>query len=290
MKFFKKLEKLGRLQAILLALVQISVLGVIDFYTGFELSFSVFYLIPVAFTAWYSEKNPALIVSLTSAVVWEFSNLLAGETYSYVLISIWNASTRLCFFLVVALLLTKLKDSYVHQKALAQTDFLTGAANARAFYKAVEMEISRSRRYDRIFTVCYLDADNFKQVNDTLGHNVGSDLLVRVVKILKQNLRSTDLVGRLGGDEFAVLLPETDKYEAKTVVEKIRAALGAGMRSERWAVTFSIGVATFTELPEKVDDVIKFADNLMYEVKRNSKNSAKFDEFGNRPEFVDGAK
>lgn len=266
----------------MLAIAQIFILGVIDYYTGYEISFSVFYLIPVALTAWYGEKQSALMISMVSAATWQLTNELAGEMFSSFLIPIWNASTRFGFFWVVTILLIELKKSYSYQKSLALTDFLTGAANPRAFYEAVKTEILRSRRYDRSFTICYLDADNFKAVNDTLGHHVGSDLLVRVVEVIKQTLRETDLVARLGGDEFAVLLPETDQKNARVVVEKLRANLLSEMRSEDWAVTFSIGVSTFIEPPDSVDEVIKRADVLMYEVKKNGKNSAKFREFRNK--------
>lgn len=279
MEYLKKLEKCSKSSVVALAVIQIIILGIIDYSTGFELSFSVFYLIPVTLTAWYAEKNAALIISVISAATWEMANQLAGEVFHHFLIPVWNASTRMAFFMVVAILLTKLKEAYSQQKTLARTDFLTGAANPRAFYEALEMEILRSRRYGRNFTICYLDADNFKMINDTLGHNVGSDLLVRVVNIIKQTLRATDTVARLGGDEFAVLLPETDKSKARIVINKLRRKLMSEMESEGWAVTFSIGVSTYIEPPQNADEIIKLADNLMYEVKRNGKDSAKYREF-----------
>lgn len=261
---------------LILAMIQIIVLGIIDYYTGFEISFSVFYLVPVTMAAWYGEKRLAIVVSIISALTWQFSNELAGETFHYFLIPFWNASTRLGFFIIVATLLTKLKDSYIHQRNMAQTDFLTGAANPRSFYKSLEMEVLRSRRYHRTFSVCYFDADNFKQVNDTHGHNVGSDLLVKVVEITKANLRATDTIARLGGDEFAILLPETDEKNVQSVVKKLRSKLLSEMESNDWGVTFSIGVMTYIEPPEDTDEVIKLVDHLMYDVKRNGKNSVKF--------------
>ena len=141
------------------------------------------------------------------------------------------------------------------------------------------MEVLLSRRYQRTFTICYLDADNFKLINDRLGHNVGSDLLVKVVQVTKSTLRATDTIARLGGDEFAILLRETDEKAARTVVKKLRANLLSEMRSNDWTVTFSIGVMIYTQSPENVDEVIKLADHLMYEVKMNRKNSVKFAEF-----------
>jgi diguanylate cyclase (GGDEF)-like protein len=280
-KLSKKLETSGKSFIILLSLLQIVVLGVMDYQTGFEISFSVFYLFPVAFTAWYGGKKTALFVSLTSAATWHLSNSLAGEVFTNQLIQVWNTSTRLGFFFVVAVLLSKLKESYEYAVKVAGTDFLTGAANPRKFYDIVEMELKRSRRYQRKFTIVYLDADNFKSVNDNFGHQTGSGLLVRVVRVIKQTLRSTDVVGRLGGDEFAILLPETDQEQAQAAVGKLRQSLLSEMRLEGWSVTFSIGVLTCAEPPQTVDEVIKFADNLMYEVKKNGKNSAKFKEYAN---------
>lgn len=279
MKVLKRLENTGKGSILLLATIQIIVLGIIDYYTGFELSFAVFYLIPVTFAAWYGEKKLAIVVSILSALTWQLSNELAGETFRNILIPFWNASTRLGFFVIVTILLTKLKESYNYQTSLAQTDFLTGAANPRAFYKALEMEVLRSRRYHRTFSVCYFDADNFKKINDTLGHNVGSDLLVKVVDVTKSNLRATDMIARLGGDEFAILLPETDERNIQAVVKKLRLKLLSEMQSNDWSVTFSIGVMTYIEAPQNTDEVIKLADHLMYEVKRNGKNSVKFDVF-----------
>lgn len=277
------LEKSGKSSVVLFGLFQIAILGVIDYQTGFEISFSVFYLLPVAMTAWYCERNAALFVSFASAMTWQMSNSLAGEVFSNQLISIWNTSTRLGFFIVTAFLISKLKESYEYSVKIAGTDFLTGAANPRKFYEIVEAEISRSRRYERKFTIVYLDADNFKTINDNFGHHTGSELLVRVVKAMKRTLRSTDVVGRLGGDEFAVLLPETDKAQAQTVVGKLRCSLLSEMQSEGWQVTFSIGVLICVEPPATVDEVIKLADNLMYEVKKSGKDSAKYKEFINVP-------
>ena len=187
--------------------------------------------------------------------------------------SIWNAATGLGFFLVVALLLTKLKKSLTSERELARTDFLTGAANPRAFYELAQMEINRARRYGHPFSVAYFDADNFKTVNDQLGHHVGSQLLIRVVEVVKRNLRTTDVVARLGGDEFAVLLPETGVAEAKAVAQKLREKLSTEMLESGWTVTFSVGLLTCADPPHTADEMIKIADGLMYEVKNGGKDA-----------------
>jgi len=139
------------------------------------------------------------------------------------------------------------------------------------------MEINKARRYGHTFTLAYFDADNFKTVNDQLGHHVGSQLLVRVVEIMKQNLRVTDLIARIGGDEFAILLPETGAEQARMVVQKLCEKLSAEMRESGWLVTFSVGVLTCTDPPQTVDEMIKIADGLMYEVKKDSKDAIRYE-------------
>ncbi len=279
LKPFRKLEKAKKSTIIVLGLFQILVLGFFDYATGFELSFSVFYIIPVAFTAWFTERRTAVAGSVLSAFTWQFCNELAGEVHSNVLITLWNTTTRFGFFIVIAILLTKLKQSYAHQTTLARTDYLTGAENSRSFYEIVQKEIDRSRRYKRTFSLAYFDADNFKTINDTLGHHVGSDLLVSIVQIIKENLRSTDTIARIGGDEFSILLPETDEYQARYVIEKLQKKLLAEMKRNDWAVTFSIGVITYIDAPETVDKAIKLADEVMYEVKKSGKNSVKYRDY-----------
>lgn len=279
LKFLNKLNNWSRSSLILFGIIQIGFLGVIDYLTGYEISFAFFYLIPVAMLAWFADKNIALFSAVVSAITWQLVNRGAGEQFSNELIPIWNTLTRLGFFVIVAVLLLKLKTLLDYESKLARTDDLTGAENSRSFYEITELEMKRTRRYGRCLTLCYFDADNFKKINDTLGHQVGSELLIRVVKIIKENLRSTDIIGRLGGDEFALLLPETDQEQARVVISKISEKIQAEMNEKNWAVTFSMGVLTCNKVPETVAELISITDNLMYEVKKTGKNAIKYDEF-----------
>lgn len=273
-----KLNNYSQSLIIIFALIQITLLGVLDYLTGFELSFSVFYLIPVAMTAWYLEKNMALLVSVISAATLQFSNQLAGEQFFDWFVPVWNTTTRLACFVFVAILITKLKKSLSQEAALARTDFLTGAANSRAFYETAQMEINRCRRYRRPFTLAFFDVDDFKGINDTLGHQAGNNLLVRIVETVWRDLRASDTIARIGGDEFALLFLETDREQARIVANKMRGKLQQEMDSQGWKVTFSFGVLTCAAAPASLDEVIKAADDLMYEVKRNGKNSIKYKE------------
>lgn len=137
-------------------------------------------------------------------------------------------------------------------------------------------EILRARRHGHPFTVIYIDLDNFKTVNDTLGHSVGNTLLRHVVDTLKGTVRATDLVARLGGDEFVILLPETDRDSAKVLVSKLREQLLDAMQSQGWPVTFSVGVLTCISSPANVDELIRAADAIMYEAKKTGKNAIRY--------------
>jgi diguanylate cyclase (GGDEF)-like protein len=160
---------------------------------------------------------------------------------------------------------------------LARSDFLTGAANSRAFFDVADMELVRARRYARPFSVAHIDVDNFKTVNDTLGHQAGDDLLRVIVATIKTNLRETDLLARLGGDEFAVLFPETGEEESLVATQKLHGHLNDEVKRRQWPVSFSVGLLTCLDAPKSVDDLLKLADKLTYEAKHGGKNSIKQD-------------
>ena len=271
----KQLEKSSSLFWILTGIAFVVCIGIVDIVTGSELAFSVFYLIPIVIVTWFSGKNPGLIVSGASAVMWFIADDLAGQSYSQPLIRYWNTIVRLGFFVLVTLLLPALK-ALESEKNLARTDYLTGIPNRRHFFELAQTELDRSQRYKHPITVAYIDLDSFKTVNDHWGHKTGDKLLCAVVDRVKSQLRSTDIIARLGGDEFVILLPETDQDAAKPAICKIQNALTDEMRLNDWPVTFSIGVLTCFELQISLDDLIKTADGLMYSVKKNGKNAISY--------------
>ncbi len=271
------LDSWSRAAKIWAAMVGMLLLGVVDYLTGTEVSFAFFYLIPVSFVAWFVGRRPGILFSLAGAGVWLAANRLAGETFSHPLISYWNTSTRLGFFVVVGLLLAGLRDVLDRERAVSRTDFLTGVVNRRAFYDLATRELQRAQRYGHPFTVAYIDLDNFKQVNDRFGHRTGDQLLKVVAQTVAAGLRSTDVVARLGGDEFAVLLTETGMESAQRALPKLREQLLAEMAQHRWPVTFSIGALACEAPPSSVEEMIRLADDLMYTVKAAGKNAIHFD-------------
>jgi len=252
----------------------------LDYQTGTELSFSIFYLIPVSAAAWYGGRRQGVGLSLVGGAAWLLSDQLSGHRYSVTLILYWNALVRLGFFVITALLLAALRDKMGLEERVARTDPLTGAWNSRGFFELAQREIARTARYGHPFTLAYADLDHFKAVNDAHGHAVGDEVLGGVARILSSRLRQTDAMGRLGGDEFALLLPETDHATAAPLLEALRLRVGEEMRARGLPVTLSVGAVTFESAPPDVQTMTHLADELMYEVKRAGRDAVRHRRWG----------
>jgi diguanylate cyclase (GGDEF)-like protein len=176
-----------------------------------------------------------------------------------------------------------LQAALEHEASLSRTDYLTGAANKRSFYESASVELDRSRRYARPFAIAYIDCDNFKYVNDHLGHYAGDEVLKTVSQTAKSILRATDFFARMGGDEFAVLFRETSDEAVQLAVPKLQRAFLEAMTSHNWPITFSIGTVTFLSPPESIDAMLNIADSLMYDVKQSTKNNAKYLTYRKQP-------
>ena len=252
------------------------ILGIIDYATGFELSVSFFYLIPVTMIAWVFGQLPGLGFSMLCASVWLVSNLLSGQQFSSIVIAAWNTLIRFGFYVVVTILLSELKHTLEEERLLASTDPLTGALNRRSFNAIAEKKIISSEARRQPYTVLYIDLDNFKNINDSLGHSTGDLVLKSVVDTIRHQIRTSDFIARLGGDEFAVLLNDIDSDHAKPFAERLRASLMEAMQTRAWDITFSIGVLTVLSMPRSVDMLISLTDALMYDVKTHGKNAIQF--------------
>lgn len=257
-----------------MTIIIIVTIGLVDYITGFEISFSIFYLIPVSLASWYGNNKIGVTTSLLCALTWFCADITSGHFYSNQNIPIWNALVRLTFFLITVGYVSKYKASIDLHKRLVNLDFLTAIANKKSFYEFLHREIDRCRKNSQPLTIAYIDCDNFKKINDSLGHNIGDELLKIVAKTIENSLRLTDMVARLGGDEFGVILPETSQEDANQILSRIKDILLDKMKTHNWLVTFSIGVVTFTKM-SNTDEMIKEADILMYSAKEAGKNMIK---------------
>ena len=268
-EFFLKRSKSSLLSIILCIIL---FLGYLDYITGFEITFSFFYLIPIVIATWYLGRNIGLAAAFFGIVIWLVSNYVAGERYTREIIRYWNASVRVILFVFIILLLDEFKRALNHERLLAHTDHLTGVPNRREFYFQVEAELVRSNRSKHPFTVAYMDVDSFKQVNDLFGHMEGDAILRTIAQSVLSTIRQTDTIARLGGDEFAILLPNTDQEEGGIILKRVHGKLMERLEETKSHATFSIGVITFDCSPASVDEVLHKADEVMYKVKTSGKN------------------
>lgn len=160
------------------------------------------------------------------------------------------------------------------------TDDLTRVFNRRHFHDRLEEEIERARRYDHPLSLLMVDIDHFKEINDRYGHMTGDEVLRTIGGILKGNIRTADIAARFGGEEFVVLLPETTKESARVTAEKLRAAIEHhpfnSSDQTLIHVTASFGVS-FIKKTGKIkasaaDQIIKMADEAMYQAKQAGRN------------------
>ncbi len=253
--------------------------GIMDFISGYEISFSIFYIIPVTIAVFFAGFPVAILISVLCAASWFLADVQGGHVYSNTLVPVWNASMRFSYFLLHSFLFSRFIKLYQNCKHKSITDTLTLAVNAEFFYQLAGRELARARRSHRPLTLAYLDLDNFKAVNDSLGHLTGDDLLQTLANVMRQNIRPVDVLGRLGGDEFAVLLPDADRTVAAVVLERIREKAAEAVAAKGWPVTLSMGAVTFVKPDIDVRGMVKRADDLMYLAKKSGKNRIEYETF-----------
>ncbi len=171
--------------------------------------------------------------------------------------------------------ITQRKKAEEELRRLATTDSLTGLFNRRRFIEVAEREFSRAKRYGDALSMIMLDADKFKAVNDTYGHDVGDFVLKSLASVGRSMLRDIDAFGRVGGEEFMVLLPSTPREGAVLAAEKLRAAIAGTVASTGKGdihFTVSLGVTSLRKDTENVDMMFKEADEALYLAKNNGRN------------------
>ena len=162
-------------------------------------------------------------------------------------------------------------------RRLAITDSLTGLYNSRYFYKHLDIEVARTKRYGNSFSLMLFDIDNFKMLNDTYGHQEGDEVLQGLARTLTSVSRETDVVARYGGEEFIILLPNTAREEATALARRIVAVVReAKIRvgpSAQVSITLSGGIATFPQNASSAKALLSAADNALNAAKAAGKNT-----------------
>lgn len=200
-------------------------------------------------------------------VVWESISILHDE------------SDRAIGYMAIQSDMTELLHAYDEVKRLASTDTLTGLPNRGAFLGVLNNTVRTSERNETQFCLVFLDIDHFKEINDSLGHDVGDTMLVEFGKVLKDTVRENDYVARLGGDEFVILLPDMTRANATVLAERILAKvseirLPKVMTDVR--ATASLGLAFFPDDGDTSEALMRSSDTAMYMAKRDGRNAYRF--------------
>lgn len=193
------------------------------------------------------------------------------DTLGHHFVSTASIITLLYFF-------TRVKDRLIEAQAavseitvLSETDALTGLPNRRRIYNVLEQEMDRARRYGGPLSLVLFDIDDFKKVNDTLGHDAGDAVLTEISDLLGRCRRSTDQLGRWGGEEFVLVAPETDREEAVRLAERLRTVVEDHHFEAAGKLTASFGVTVFHE-EDDLASLVKKADVNLYTAKSRGKN------------------
>jgi diguanylate cyclase (GGDEF)-like protein len=245
---------------------------------GTEVTFTLLYLIPIVTVTWFSGLKFGMAVSLFSISEWLILKVHSEESADVLLFTI-DTLSKLLVFIFIVIILSVLKTRIEKEKIHSTHDHLTGVLNRNGFYEILDNEIYRARRSNDPLTLAYLDIDNFKYINDHLGHHVGDEVLKQLTAMVQSIIRKTDVHGRLGGDEFVILFPDTSIRDSRSVIKKIKSEFSKITFRKKWPISLSIGVGVFRGNSLDAKKMMTTADSLMYKVKKGTKNGAIFHEY-----------
>lgn len=226
------------------------------------------------------EEYKRLWAIITKGGEWrgEFRNRKKnGEYYwEYASISsIKDPKGAITHYLAIKEDITERKRFEAHLKHLANNDPLTNLFNRRRFREELEDWVAQMERHESNGALLFIDLDNFKYINDTLGHQQGDEILINFAYLLRGRVRETDIIARLGGDEFAIILPYTDAEQAQSIAMQILELTRGNLHVNNGrfhSVTASIGIALFPEHGGDVEKLLTYADLAMYRAKEKGRN------------------
>lgn len=228
----------------------------------------------------YANTDWKLVVFLPQKVIdaRSFLHHSLGRTLLILFVLLIAGLAFLAAYLSVLRQQRRLKDQRSRKllEQYASIDALTGISNRRYFYAQGEIELKRALRHKTALAALMVDADHFKNINDTYGHAIGDVVLQELSKVITDALREIDLIGRIGGEEFAVLLPNTALVQALEVAERLRLKIGEHkvQLPDQGSISFtvSIGLAMLTPQEEQLSDLLQKADFALYQAKEQGRN------------------
>lgn len=251
--------------------------GSIDYLSGCELALALLYVLPIIVATWYLGRVEGAMIAVLSSIAVIIPDILeSGLATEHPCYLPWKWIACCGGFLLVFFIMHGMHNRLEAERRLARLDSLTGLLNRRAFSETLDNLLHENGRQGRPLSLAYLDVDDFKSINDELGHMGGDRVLELVAEVLASNSRSGDFVARIGGDEFALLLPDAPRLDAERLIGRLHDSLTERFAAERLVASCSIGVVTFTSPPSTSRDAMMMADSVMYRVKDHGKNAVAF--------------
>ena len=259
-----------------LGLAATAVVGVADYGVarlfGYDFVATGFYLVPIGFVAFVGGTRSGMVIALAAALTEAIATYAALVDVTNIWAVPISIALELVVFVAAAYAQGAIRRFVERERHLSRHDAVSGVVNSLGFREAAGWEVARARRWPQVVSLIYLDVDDFKAVNDQHGHARGDEVLRIIGEAMKESLRESDVVARVGGDEFAALMPGTDEEGCRAATARVHHAITRDLAKAGFAVTASVGAATFPWAPETVDELIGAGDAAMYTVKRGSKN------------------
>lgn len=245
----------------------VGLIACLHYVTGLAYEFNSFYAIPILASAWLLDAAACAALAVACLAAWAMADIQLGGEQSGLLPLAVNTTTRAFTIILVIVTIKRLRRALQSEWDNSRKDQLTGLCNRRLYYELGATVLEIARRQSLPVTMAFMDLDRFKEVNDTLGHAAGDDLLRTVSAVMQDHFRSEDVLARLGGDEFAAIMPGLTAADARMRLESLRETIRAAMSERRWPVTLSIGAASFAVVEGGIDAMVNAADKAMYEAK-----------------------
>ncbi len=251
-------------------------IGYVDLVTGYEVSFSIFYVLPITAVSWFTNKRVGYSFCVLSAIVWLLADFGSGHEYSNFLFPYWNMIVRLGFFVIIALILSELRVRLDREAELARRDFVTGLPNRRHFQELVELQLSPNTSGDGPLTLAYVEWGALKMVNEQLGFTIGDQTLMDIGEVIRKKAPAQNLVARIGPARFAMCLPSTSSESARPVITEVFKDLRLFEKQRGRGPLLWVAALTCVPLPENVEPLFEEAERLLEEAKRSKMDEPKF--------------
>lgn len=254
-------------------------IAILDRVTGAEVNLSIFYLVPIGLTTWHLGGRVGLLFAFTAAIMWAVAALEAA-TYSRAWIPVWNTAVRLGMFVVVAVLVDRVRTRLAEASHLARTDPLTELPNRRYFQHVVEQLLEEG---PQPVTLALVDVYDIRWINDRLGMAQG-DVIIRVVARAVERYRGpADVAGRLTGSVFGLLMAGADEERAASTLPLLLEDLTGEMARSGRPLIFGIGAVTGHVRRDQYETLMSEASDVVRAIREDNQNEFRHQRFGRQP-------